>query len=174
MGGGIPLGQQAAGLDHHSSVSLHREPLAPDIIGTGPNPRRITLRGGVFDREVGSALLKEQSRACRRGMPIHNRRQRLYIDADRVQYVFGDSGTVGQRHSDRLTDIANLSLRNDRLMIGDEARQGLQPYRDPRHRAADVRRGDDGVHTGDCQGCSSVDRANARMRVSAAQNYGVE
>ena len=82
--GGIPLGQQAAGLHRDSSVPPHREPLAPDIIGTGPGRARITLRGGVFDREVGSGLFKKESLASRGSVPIHNRRQRLDIDADRV------------------------------------------------------------------------------------------
>jgi hypothetical protein len=85
----------------------------------------------------------------------------LDIDEGRIQHIFGDRGTVGQHHGDRLADVANLSLRNDRLMIGDEARQGLKPYRDPRHRAADVGRANDSVHSGDCPCCSGVDRANA-------------
>ena len=55
----------------------------------------MTLRGGVFDRKVGPSLFEEQSRAGRRNVPIRNRQQRLDVDADRVQSVFGDRGAMG-------------------------------------------------------------------------------
>jgi len=155
-------------------MPLHREALAPDVVGTGPSAVWITLCGSVLDREVGAGFFKEQSLARRGGVPIHNWRQLLDIDADRVQCVFGYRGAVGEHHRDRLADIANLSLCNDRLMIGCENRQRLQPYRDPWHWAADLHRSDDGVHAGECQGCGGADRANAPVRLRATQNGGGE
>jgi hypothetical protein len=70
-------------------MSLHRETFAPDVVRMGPGDVWITLRGSVFDGEVGAGLFKEQSLARRCGVPIHNWRHLLYIDADRVQCIFG-------------------------------------------------------------------------------------
>jgi len=63
---------------------------------------------------------------------------------------------------------------DDRLLERREGGRGVLPQRDGRHRGADVRRRDDGVHAGPGAGGSCIDRADAAVRHRTAQDHGVQ
>ena len=71
-------------------------------------------------------------------MAVGDRRQRLDVDVDGVERILGERGAVGQHDRDRLADIADLVVRDHRLLERLEGRQRLQPHRNDRHPLAHI------------------------------------
>ena len=130
--GGVPFGEQAARLHRHRAETLHREALAAGV-------RRVPERGfGVAllrrqrDDVIAAGRLEQQAFVLARGGAIRHRRQRLDVEADRVERVFGQRRAVGHHHGDRLADVAHLVAGDHRLLIRLELGQQLLPHGDDR------------------------------------------
>ena len=129
----------AARLERQRHMALHRKAFAPGVVGLGKSRGRIAADRAVADREIAAVPSNSRvSFACRL-VAVGHRRQRLDVDTDQVERVLGDRRAVGQHDRDRLADIADLAVGDDRLVKGFELRQRLQPDRDPRHRARPYR-----------------------------------
>ena len=98
----------------------------------------------------------------------------LDVERDGVERILGGAGAFGQHDRDRLPDIADLAVGDDRLFERLERRRGFLPQRNPRDRRADVGRGDDGVDAGPRAGGAGLDAADAPVRDRAAQDHGVQ
>ncbi len=103
-------------------------------------------------------------------MAVRDRGQRLDLDVDRLQGILRQSRALGQDQRDRLADIAHLAMGDDWLPERLEIRQGLQPHRNVRHLAAEVRRRDHAMHARQHPRPRRVDRPDAAMGDRAAQD----
>ena len=170
----IPVREQPARFHRHRGVALHPEALAPHV-------RRVLERG------VGVAAHRGQRRGAVRRRAVDQqsvvrarsggRRQRFDIELDRFQRIFGRRRAVGDDDRDRLADIADLAVRNDRLLVGLERRHLLLPQRNCRHRAErreHIRRRDHGMHAAAGERGRFVDGSDAAMRHRAAQDRGMQ
>jgi hypothetical protein len=101
------------------------------------------------------------------------RRQGFDVERDRLQRILGRRRAVGDHDRDRLADIADLAVRDHRLLMGFERRHLFLPeryLRDGAEHRAHVRRGDDGLHAGADARSRGVDGDDAAMRHRAAQD----
>jgi hypothetical protein len=106
-------------------------------------------------------------------VPAETARQRLDLQADRLDPVLGQSGAVGDDDCDRLAGIAHALCGDNRLTERLGRRRSLQPQRDT-GQGADLGCGDDRVDAGDRQCRRDLDAADAAVRDRAAQDCGVQ
>ena len=107
-------------------------------------------------------------------MTVRDRRQLFDLDFDRLERVLGLRLGVGDHHGDRLADVADLVLRDDRLKIVLEFRQVGQPQRDDRDALPDIRGGDDRMHARHGARGRRVDPAKPAVRHAAAHNHRMQ
>ena len=96
-------------------------------------------------------------------------RQLLELDLDQAGGVGGDVGVVGDDRGDRVADIADDIIGEDRLVTQDRPEDRL----DPRQRA-DLRPGQDQPDAGDSARGGHVDPDDARVRRAAADELRME
>ena len=155
-------------------MPLGAKALAPDIGGVLECGGGIAAHGVERDREIGALVLEQQRHVSRRGVAIGDRRQRLDVDLDQAQRIFGDPGGIGEHEGEDLADIAHLAFGDHRLPERLEIRQWLQPHGNARHAVADILGRDHAVHAGKRAGSGIVDRADAAMGDGAAQERRVQ
>ena len=107
----IPFGQQPARLHRHRAVALHLEALAADVGRARESGVGVAAHAGEREREIAACRLEQQDVVASRGGAVHDRRQRLDVERDRVERILGDGGAVRQHDRDRLADIAHLVVR---------------------------------------------------------------
>ena len=151
-------------------MTLHPEPLAPDIgrvleggigIAAQRGQRRGTVGRGAVDQQY---MIRARTGRGRQGVDV---------ELDRLKRILGRRRAIGDHDGDRLADIADLAMRDHRLLVGLERRHLLLPernLRDGAERRAHVRRRDDGVHPGARERRRRVDGDDAAMRHGAAQD----
>ena len=114
---------------------------------------------------------------------IEHRRQRLEIELDQLRRVLG--GIAAVRHDDRnrLADVADLVMGQQRLLRIDElvlhqrrpfARQRQLRVRHRRQLADKLRPGQHKENAGRRSGARHVDRLDARMRVRAPHEHRMQ
>ena len=148
---GVPLGEQAARLHGEAVVALGAKLLAPDIGGGCKGLFDVAAGCGERHRAVGAGNIEEEPVASRGGRAIRHRRQRLDVEDDVLERVLADGDAVGEDDCHRLADIADVTVRDHRLLERLELRQRLQPHGDLRRTARHVLRRDDGVHAPDAE-----------------------
>ncbi len=165
----------AARLDWHRRQPLVIQPVRDHAIRS---PERFVYVAASGDRmrvrDIRSEVWMRQRRArldCLFG--VHDDRQRIVVDVDRVDGVARDVGVGGHRYGDGVADEVDAVACEDgvrrRLQAGDR--------RGARHGAArrvHVGAGKDADHAGDRLRGRGVDADDARMRVRAAQDRGVQ
>ena len=129
---------------------------------------------GEGEREIAACGLEQPDVVAPGGRAVDDRGQRLDVERDGVERILGGAGAFRQHDRDRLPDIADLAVRDDRLFERLELRRGFLPQRNPRDRRADVGRGDDGADAGPRPGGAGLDAADAPVRDRAAQDHGVQ
>ena len=170
----IPLGKKPARLHRHRAVTLHREFFAAHEGSACERALRVTAHAAERERAVRPRGFEQQAAVGPRGCAGGDRRQRLDVDRDRVERVLGRGGAFSQHDRDRLTDIADLVMGDDRLLERREGRRGILSQRNGRHRRAKIGRGDDGVHAGALARGGGVDGADTPVRHRAAQDHRVQ
>ena len=107
-------------------------------------------------------------------LEVGDGRQRLVVDVDEPDGVLGHVAVVGHDERDQLAHVAHLVDRQRPL----GPRMGQARMRDQERRGlvelAELGGGQDQVHARQRAGASRVDRADARVRVRAAEAGGVE
>ena len=124
-----------------------------------PQEKRVVVALSRFDW-LSAEGTKPELRRCRSAL--------------RFERVLGCGGTLGQHDRDRLADIADFVMGNDRLLERREGRRGILPQRNYRHCRAEIGRGDDGVHAGALARGGGVDGADTSVRHRAAQDHRVQ
>ena len=155
-------------------MALDREALAADVSRARERCIRVAAHAGERQREIAAGGIEQQHVVPRGRAGMHDRRQGLDVERDRRERVLGGGGAVGQHHRDRLADIADLVVRDHRLLEGLEGGRGFLPQRNGRDRGADIGGGDDGMHARPRQCRARIDRADASMRDRAAQDHRVQ
>ena len=112
----IPGRRHAAGLERHAGVALHVEAPLDDAVGG----RECAF--GLADRDVERArqIVAErrmQQRRVRgdRGLGGRDRGQRLDVELDRVHAIVGRGAAGGDDDGDRLADVADDAVGQNRL-----------------------------------------------------------
>ncbi len=165
----IPFGKHAARLHRQRRMALHREPLAPDVVGIAKRRVSVTLDPSKDHRSVCAGFLKQQDVASPGSPPMRNRRQLLDIECDRTEPVLGQRRAVAQHDRDRLADIAHAVGRDYRLQKPLGPGQGQKAQRDARH-GPDLRCRDDGAHPAYGKRGGGVDCGDEAVRDGAAQD----
>ncbi len=155
-------------------MALDREFFAAHISRVLESAVRIAAHAGERERAIAGRGFEQQDVVSCGGGAGDDRRQGLDRESDGIESVFGGGGTRGQHDRDGFADIADLVVGDDRLLERREGWRGVLPQRDGRHRGADVRRRDDGMHAGPCPGGSGIDRADVAVRHRTAQDHGVQ
>src|SRR5262249_35838375 len=169
-----PLRNQPARLHRHRAVTLHREFFAAHESGVLECAVRVAAHARKRERAVRARRFEQQAAIGPRGRAGGDRRQRLDRDRDRIQRVLGRGGTLGENEGERLADVADLVVGDDRLLERLELRGRILPQRNRRYHRADLGGRDDGVHAGTRAGGGSVDRADTPVRHRAAQDHRVQ
>ncbi len=114
---------------------------------------------------------------------IEHRRQRLEIELDQLRRVLGGVAAVCDDDRDRLADVADLVMGQQRLLRIDEfvlhqrrpfARQRHLRVRHRRQHARELRPGQHKDNAGRGGGARHVDRLDARMRLRAADEHRMQ
>ena len=92
----------------------------------------------------------------------------VVVGFDQLRGALGDVRIGGEHDRDRLTDIAHLVEREDRLVVKRGAVIGLRDER------ADILAGDDPVHAGKRPRRAGLDARDAAMRNGAADDLAVQ
>ena len=86
------------------------------------------------------------------GAPVRDRGQRLDVELDGIERVLREREAVGHDDRDRLADVTDLLMRDDRLLEGHELRQRREPQRNRGNRTVrrlrDVLGGEDAADAG--------------------------
>jgi hypothetical protein len=113
-------------------------------------------------------LIVDEDRRGERLDFVEHRRHRLVVDFNRLSRLFGNMRVGCEYCRDRLADMANLALGEDRLVVKRRAVIGLGDD------SADIGDRDNAVHPGDRGGGAGFDAANPAMRHRAAADLAVE
>ena len=170
----IPFRQQPARLHRDGAVALDREALAANVCRAVESGIGIAAQAGEGEREIAACGLEQSDVVAPGGRAVDDRGERLDVERDGVERILGGAGAFRQHDRDRLPDIADLAVCDDRLFEPLEFRRGFLPQRNPRDRRADVGCGDDGVDAGARAGSPGLDAADAPVRDRAAQDHGVQ
>ena len=155
-------------------MALDREVLAADVCRAVESGVGIAAHAGEREREIAVRGLEQPDVVAPGGRAVHDRGQGLDVERDGVERILGGAGAFRQHDRDRLPDIADLAVRDDRLFERLALRRGFLPQRNPRNDGADVGRGDDGVHAGPRAGGAGIDAADAPVCDGTAQDHGVQ
>ena len=136
LGAGVPLRDDRAILDRRDSAAVVEEPPRDDesacararcvvALASGPRgPRHSTSRSLVHER---------RARRQRR-LEVDDRVERLDVDDDVANRVFGDVAALGDDHRDRFADVADLLARERQLRPRVKHRAGNRRRRDQERR----------------------------------------
>ena len=138
--GGVPIGDEAAGLHHHCGEALHLEVLPPRIGRGLEGGVGVAFDGGERAGEIGAHLLEGKNFAAARRVAAGDDGKALDIDLDRFQRILGQGLRVGDHHRDRFAHVTDLALRDHGLFEARELGHRLLPQRNLRHRFADLAR----------------------------------
>ena len=170
----IPFREQPARLHRHGAVALDREALAAHVSRTVESSVGIAAHAAERQREVAACSFEQQDVVPSGGGAVHDRGEGLDVERDGVERILGGAGAFSQYDRDRLPDIADFAVGNDRLLERLERRRGFLPQGNPRNHGADVGRGDDGMHAGPRAGGAGIDAADAPVCDGAAQDHSVQ
>jgi hypothetical protein len=153
-------------------------------LGVGERFRGIATPEVKIERDIGVAttgevlqigkgagrlqLIVDEDRRGERLDFIEHRRHRLVVDFDRLRRLFGNMRVGCEHCRDRLADMANLALGEDRLVVKRRAVIGLGDD------GADIGGGDDAVYPGDRGSGAGFDAADPPMRLRASADLAVE
>ena len=129
-------------------------------------------RVGVGDVRL-EIRVRERRAALHRFFRVGHGRQRIVVHVDRVDGVARDVRIAGDDDRDGVADEVHAVARQDRVLRRLEIRNGGGA----RHQAArrvDVGAGQDGDDARDRARRRDVDAGDARVRVWAAQDHGVQ
>ena len=134
-------------------------------IGSG---LRDALAGDAMRPQCDNLRPLEDERGARRQGVVdgHHRRQNFVLDIDQRQRAKRRLLVVGNHRRDQIAVIAHLVDRENGLILDAHAVDGIEPL--------EVFAGDDGVNAGSLRGARGIDSADARVRVRAAQDLGVQ
>jgi len=167
LAGGV-FGQIGAVLHGERRLAAHAKAAA--------DPHRRSLHLGIDiaaleltrQQHVGAGAFVQQRRIRPdRGFRIDHDRQRLEIDLDQFERVFGEIAALGHHRDHRLADIAHLALRQRnqrRGVIVRHARCGEQRF----DAAFEIGAGKHRHHAGRRARRRALDRQDTRMRMVAA------
>ena len=144
--GGIPFGDLAARLQRQAGQPMTPECLLAGVFGLGEGRVGVAKFRLIAHRAITARTFKQQRFVGCRRMPIRQCRKPLDIEFDRLERVLGQRLGLRHHYRDRLADIADLMLGDDRLQVALELRQIGQPQRNDRHGLADLRCGHDRMH----------------------------
>src|SRR5262249_55967840 len=153
----VPLREQPARLHRYGAVTLHREFFAAHESGVLECAVRVAAHAGKRERAVRACGFEQEATISPRGGAGGDRRQRLDRDLNGVERVLGCGGTLGEHEGERLADVADLVVGDDRLLERLELRGRILPQRDGWYHRAHVRGGDDRVHARTRAGGGGVD-----------------
>ena len=120
---------------------------------------------------------------AQRRFRIEHRRQRLEIELDQLRRVLGGIAVLRHDDRDRLADMADLVVGQQRLLRIDElvlhqrrplARQRHLRIRHRRQHARELRSGQHKGNAGRCGCARHIDRLDARMRLRAAHEHRMQ
>ena len=138
-------------------------------VGAREGAVRVAVLELALLRDVGAGLFEKQRRAGRdRIVKVRDAGQRLVVDFDQLQRVFGDIAVDRHDHGHRLAAVARLGGRADL-----EAHLGAHDARDDAGHLRDLRAGDHADHAGKLLCGAGVDAADAGMRVRRTQDRRV-
>ena len=137
--------------------------------GAGERAVRVAVLETALLGDVAARLLEQQRRVRRdRILEERDALQRLVLDLDQLQRVFGDIAVLGHHHRHRLAHVAHLV---DRAHVEFHAR--LDHARNRARHPGDLGAGDDADHACKLLGAARVDAEDLRVRVGRAQDRRV-
>ena len=170
----VPFREVAAVLDGNRSFAQHAEPGADVDRGGVERGGYVAALEFAHDDGVGAGLLVKQRRIrCRGRFGIAGKRQRLVLDGDMFERVFGDVAALGNDCHHRLADIAHLAAcqgpefgRIIVLHAGDRA--------DRLDELFEIAGLEDGDHARHGKGIARFDCDDPRMRMVATAESHVQ
>ena len=179
LGAGVPVGDDAAGLDRHRGAVIVVKAARDDVIGVGAGGGVIAATLAHMGGDVAfDVVVDARGSVDERLFQIDDRGQRLKIDGDVRKRVLGDIAALCQHDRERLADVAHLVLgeRHLRALIenhaGDRRRRHQQRPRRPVR--AEIGGGVDRDDARPRARRANVDGANAGVRHAAAQKRRVQ
>ena len=166
---GVVAADGAAGLQRHAGVPADGELEFDDVLG-GAEHRIDVAIALADDRRLGAVARRKFHR---RRLRVEQRRQFLDLHRDEIGGVLGDVRVFGEHRGDRLADIAHRAVRQHRLAIRIERRDGAFAKIDRRH-VGDVGGGPHRDDAGQRPRRGRIDRDDAAVGVRRAHDAHVQ
>ena len=161
--GSVVVGHGEGGLQAEEGLVLHA-----DLVGAlhDDRPRRVGVAAAdALVAQHVAPRVDRRGRGVRGAERVGERRQRLVLDADRLEGAPTGLRMVGGDGGDRLPDVSHHVAREDGLVGVDEAVGGQSGH---------VVGGEDARHAVDRQCRRDVDGDDPRVRMGAAQRRSPE
>ena len=155
-------------------MTVSTERLAADIFGGLEGLVRVPDSHCVARRDVRSVLLEKNRTIRFGGMPVADGIEHFDVELNVFEGVLRERPAVRDDDRDWLADIAHLAVRNDRLEIFLQARDGSETQRNGRNRISDVSCRYHGMDARNPQRRRGVDAANTAMRDRTAEDRRME
>ena len=167
----------AAPLDRHAEALVDRE-LARDRVRRARQRRRRVAVAGLElgDDVVRRVLVGERRAGPGRRLEIRRDGQRIERRRDQRRGVLGDIAVLGDDDGDRLADMADLAVREDRPVAGLAVVLARHAHgkRGGREKRCEIRHREHAVHAGQRPRGGGVDGADAGVRQGAPDEGGVQ
>ena len=111
VGARVPAGDDAAGFDRRGRAVIVTEAAADDVIGAGAGGGIIAAGLADMGGDVAAHVVVDAARiGVQRLFQIDHRRQRLELDVDVVERVFGEIAALRHHDGQRFADMTHLVL----------------------------------------------------------------
>jgi hypothetical protein len=178
------LRNDAAAFHGNGAIAVMMEAALELVRGACKRGLGVALAHGEGANEVAGELVMDNGRAlaqCRLG--INHRGQWIEVCGHQRRCILGGVAAFGQHHRDRLADVANLVMGEQRLLrIDDIVPHVLRPFsrqrelrvRHRRQQACKIGAAQGKGDAGAGRGAREIDGADARMRERAAHERRVQ
>src|ERR1700726_747264 len=157
-------------------MALHVETLTPRVSGILEHRAGIATHAPQGERDIAARVLEQKDIGLRSDGAVDHCRQGINLHMHCVESVLRRGLGLGKDDPDRLADVANLVVSNDRLLEWLEFGGRFLPQRNYWNAASDIdiRGGDHRMHAGARQSGLFLNSADAAMRDRTAHDDGVE
>ena len=166
---GVEAGEGAARLQRRAAVPADRQVERDDRMRCGEGGINLAIAGAHHQR-LGREAGGKGAWRC---LGVEQWRQFVGLDRDQIGCVLGEVRVGREHRGDRLTDIAQAVLREQRLPVGPQSLAGRVPKVD-RRQIGDVGPRPDGDHSGRRRCRRAVDAAQLGVGIGRANDAHVQ